>query len=580
MIANGYNANGHAPKNGHARTDILQRLIDQEERYTERQKSRDPQSTYLAGDSDRMNPVPKGIDPLGTDADYHYRTERNYFLMVERSRHAVRNHGLVEQGINRLIANLKLGENTLEVDSGDLIIDDDLGADWLEWCSDKKRCDFEQARNFQQIDRQSFFNQVVDGDILHVPLNTGQLQTFEGHQIRTPFGHRPTGLTTDGIIHGTEVTGGRITGRYVTPQSLSYFQSITRRYQCTRIPEFDDEGNKTAFWLGFRHRYYQRRGISRLSPPREAMCGFDDLNYAHIKSSLRRALISYLMQSVQQPNAQLPGGVTGGKLPQAGARYQGNDVGLGLESAIIEHLGEPAQVFKAPENYSIDGWNANLPGTGFFEHASLLLTMLAVNLDLPLMFLLLDGSLVNFHGGRMTFDQAKMRFAQLQKDQIEGLWNPTFAWRIRRKLIPGSPDFDRALFAAVQRGTVNPFKFCFHRPAWPYVKPMEDAAAEKLAETSNLRSLREIYAARGDNFDKKMPEILFDRTQTWREALTSAEQLRTEFPDAGIDTLVLAEKLIYPEQVQLSITADVGSDEAKPASKDDKSKKDGGSNAE
>jgi hypothetical protein len=28
-----------------------------------------------------MNPVPKGIDPLGTDADYHYRTERNYFRM-------------------------------------------------------------------------------------------------------------------------------------------------------------------------------------------------------------------------------------------------------------------------------------------------------------------------------------------------------------------------------------------------------------------------------------------------------------------------------------------------------------------
>lgn len=576
MIANGYSTNGHAKANGHPRNGLLQRLVSIEKDHTEKRKSRDYESTYLAGDSDRMNPVPKGIDPLGTDADYHYRTERNYFLMVERGRAAVRNHPLVEQGINRLIANLKLGENTLESDSGDLIVDDELTADWHEWCGDKKRCDYEQSRTFQQIDRQSFFNQVVDGDILHVPLNTGQLQTFEGHQMRTPYGHRPTGLATDGIIHGTEVTGGRITARYVTPQSLSYMQSITKRYQTTRIPEFDSEGNKVAFWNGFRHRFYQRRGISRLSPPRDAMNGFDDLNYAHIKSSLRRALISYLMQSTQQPNAQLPGGISGGKIPQAGPRYSEtvarSDANLGLESIIVEHLGEPAQVFKAPENYSIEGWNANLPGSGFFEHGGLLLTMLAVNLDLPLMFLLLDGSLVNFHGGRMTFDQAKMRFAQLQKDQIEGLWNPTYEWRIRRKLLPGSPDFDRALYAATQRGTVNPLKYCFHRPAWPYVKPMEDAAAEKLAETSNLRSMREVYAARGESFDKKMPEIIYDRKTTWIEALTAATELKTQFAGAEIDLLSMAEKLIYPEQVQLSVVADLGSDEATPSAKDKKSK--------
>jgi hypothetical protein len=60
---------------------------------------------------------------------------------------------------------------------------------------------------------------------------------------------------------------------------------------------FDHEGNKIAFWLGFTHRFMQRRGISRLSAAREAMNGFDDLNYAHINSALRRALISYLMES-------------------------------------------------------------------------------------------------------------------------------------------------------------------------------------------------------------------------------------------------------------------------------------------
>ena len=65
--------------------------------------------------------------------------------------------------------------------------------------------------------------------------------------------------------------------------------SANRRGAVSRgaFPVFDAEGNKIAFWLGFTHRFFQRRGISRLSAPRDAMNGFDDLNYAHIKSALR-----------------------------------------------------------------------------------------------------------------------------------------------------------------------------------------------------------------------------------------------------------------------------------------------------
>ena len=72
-------------------------------------------------------------------------------------------------------------------------------------------------------------------------------------------------------------------------------------------------------------------------------------------------------------------------------------------------------------------------------------------LDLPLMFLLLDGSLVNFHGGRMTFDQAKMRFRQIQRQQITGLWNPTYEWKVRQWITPGSRHFDPTLAAAAAR---------------------------------------------------------------------------------------------------------------------------------
>jgi hypothetical protein len=511
-----------------------------------------------------MNPVPKGIDPCGTDADYHYRTERNYFLMVERGRAAVRNHPLVEQGINRLVANLKLGEFTLDVNSGDDAVDADQKADWNAWTGEtaagRNVCDYEGTRTFQQISRQSFFSQVQDGDIMHVPLVDGRIQTWESHHLRNPYGRRATGLASDGIIHGVEVRGGTVVAYHITPYTLTYQQTVSRRGQTVRIPAVDSEGNKIAFWNGFRHRFYQRRGISRLSPPRDAMNGFDDLNYANIKSSLRRALISYLMESQQQQGPPLLPGINGGKLPQAGDRYT-EQRGLGLQSHVIEQLGEPAQVLKAPEGYKLQGWNANMPGTGFFEHSALLLTMLAVNLDLPLMFLLLDGSLVNFHGGRMTFDQAKMRFRQLQSDQIQGLWAPTYEWRTRQRITPGSRQFDPALYDAVQRRGVNPFNYQFRTPAWAYVKPLEDAAGEDLAERRNLRSMRAILADRGIDIDDHRPEVIKDRGQWIRAAIAEAKAIQAENSDIIRleDVPRLWREILYSNDtagVQLAISAD------------------------
>ena len=134
MIATNGKLNG---ANGHTEhsSELFERLfqMDFETRSRlDRMTTRDmePRGSYYAGESDRMSPVPRGVNPLGTDADSHYQTERNYFLMVERGRAAVRNHPLVESGVNRLGVNLRLGDFTLDVDSGDEAVDADQKADW------------------------------------------------------------------------------------------------------------------------------------------------------------------------------------------------------------------------------------------------------------------------------------------------------------------------------------------------------------------------------------------------------------------------------------------------------------------
>jgi len=540
--------NGNGRAGGH---DIIDRLADLDSQYWEARKQREDfeiRATYASGETSRMNPVPRGIDPLGTDADYHYRTERNYFLHVERGRAAVRNHPLVEQGINRLIANLRLDDFTLDVDSGDEQLDKDLQADWETWAGEtqagRNLCDYEGSRSFQQIARQSFFNRVVDGDICHLPTNEGTVQTWESHHIRSPWGFaRQYASDQNGLVHGAEVVNGRTVAYWITPFNLPATASLTRRGQARRFPVFDKNGNKITFWLGFRHRFFQRRGISRLSSPRDAMNGFEDLNYANIKSSLRRALISYLMKS-STPN--MPG-IGGGQLPKAGDRYT-KQIGLGLETVVFEQLGEPAQAFKPPDGYTLEGWNANLPPASWFEHSALLLTMLAVNLDLPLSFLLLDGSLVNFHGGRMTFDQVKLRLQQLQRDEIQGLWNPTYEWRLRLKLTPGSRFFDPVLAEAVERSKADPFRYTFRPHGWPYVKPAEDVAAEDQAERRNLKPRRQILADRGVDIDDADTIIIRDRSRALQKAMEEAKSLATKHPELGDDVGALARELWYGGQ--------------------------------
>jgi hypothetical protein len=251
-------------------------------------------------------------------------------------------------------------------------------------------------------------------------------------------------------------------------------------------------------------------------------------------------------------------------LPKSGDRYS-ETRGLGLETAIVEQLGEPAQVIKAPAGYELDGWNANLPTPAFFEHAALMLTMLAVNLDLPLMFLLLDGSLVNFHGGRMTFDQMKLRLDQLITDQIQGLYNPTYEWQTRRRLTPGTNCYDPALAAAVAKGA-NPFRFLFRPRGWPYVKPLEDAAAEDLAERRNLKSLKSILAARGIDEDEHIAEVCTGRGRFIRRAIVEAQAIAKEFPDvvAKDEVPKLWREIRYGNEVtgaELAISADTAGGE-------------------
>jgi hypothetical protein len=165
----------------------------------------------------------------------------------------------------------------------------------------------------------------------------------------------------------------------------------------------------------------------------------------------------------------------------------------------------------------------------------------------------------------MTFDQVKLRLEQLISDQIAGFYAPIYRWKTRQRITPGSPQFDPALYNAVQRGA-NPFSFLFRPKGWPYVKPLEDAAAEDLAERRNLKSLKSILASRGVDEDEHITEVVAGRGKFIRAAIREARAIASEFPDVVSQDEVprLWRELRYgnePAGVQLAVTADTTSGE-------------------
>jgi len=70
----------------------------------------------------------------------------------------------------------------------------------------------------------------------------------------------------------------------------------------------------------------------------------------------------------------------------------GVEIGPGME-----WIGAPGE--------RLSGFSPNIPNTEFFQHAKMLLTFLAINLDLPLAVLMLDPSDTNFSGWRRGLEQ-------------------------------------------------------------------------------------------------------------------------------------------------------------------------------
>ena len=165
----------------------------------------------------------------------------------------------------------------------------------------------------------------------------------------------------------------------------------------------------------------------------------------------------------------------------------------------------------------IQAFNANVPNPEFFPHAKLLLTFIALSLDMPLILFMLDASETNFSAWRGAFEQFKIAATRFQQHHCSVFHKPVMRWKQREWLRN-----DRLMRSIPQR---DYFHHTWQFPRWSHVQPLEDVKAEVLELGNMLESPRAIAARHNRDYDRIINDTCADRMKTILCGIEAAQQI-------------------------------------------------------
>jgi capsid protein len=477
-------------------------------------------SDFRASKSSAYTPRLRNVAASGSGADYHYAVEHQYLHMIERARHFERNDPVVGQGLRRLVSNVIQGGLTPDPKTGDDEINRILKDDWLEWSTDPDMCHSEGEFSFHQIERLTLRSTVRCGDIWHLLRDDGTIQPVEAHRPRSP--RRTTRDVVNGVLLDENKRRQQV---WISKEELSGYASIRRVSDIQKYDIRDSLGHRVVLQVYFPDRFSQRRGVTAFAPVADIVGMHDDLQFATL---VKAKLASLLVLLREQTAGDTPGG--DGPALAAGNIQTTNGAPFEPVPASVKQIpGIQAGLdVTAAFGQKITGFAPNIPNPEFFPHSMLLLTFIAVNLDLPLQVLLLDPQKSNFSSWRGAIDQARIRYREIQRDLINQLHRPVWRWRVRtlaskssalRKMIGNNPNW---------------LKHEWQRPSFAYIEPEKDAKADDVQQSRFLNSFRRLHGNRGQEFDEVADEMIGDRTLLVKLAHEAQAQLREEYPESDV----------------------------------------------
>lgn len=472
----------------------------------------DYRSDYDIGGTSRFLPSPRGVNLTGTGADYHYRNETQFFRAMERARSFDRNNMIVGQAINRLTANLVQDGFTPDPATGDKDTDTELTKDWAAWSIDPARCDYEKERTFQELEHAATRAIPVDGDDFCILTDTEQLQLLEGHRCR-----RPSAIRRNNCVHGVNLdpnTAER-TSYYFTKEDVDPLGSVKNLKDVYEIKTRDEDGDKQVLHLHWAPRISQRRGITAFAPIALPTTYHDDIQFAALVAAQVQTCFSILEEQLVGAGPNLPAPRTATQ-PATGAVT--TDTLSDGSSATRMGL-SPGMRHRAAEGYGLKGFAPTVPGPQYKEHMLMVLSIIAVNLDLPLCVLLLDASNTNFSGFRGAIDQARIRYRVLQRQMIGRFYRPVWKWRVKHLLATSQTLRDK------QKAGIDIFGHEWHPPTWSYIEPEKDIKANALELATLQTSPRRQRARQGETYADVIAEFIADAGLALELAEKEAQRL-------------------------------------------------------
>lgn len=467
-------------------------------------------SAYPLGEDSRFLPRLRGVNAAGSGADWHYASESVFFRAIERARQFDLTNMIVGQAVNRVCDNVLQEGLVLDPDTGDDKLDADLSERWDAWRMDPGQCDIRGAMPFEALTWSAMRAMQVDGDALGLLTDQGKLQVIEAHRLRTPKN------TAKNVVHGVlidELTAEPLE-YWVTKKEIGVNGRIERVSDMIRIKRRNEAGELVALHLFNPKRISQSRGISVFLPVTFPISLHDDVQFAALVQQQTVSCVAILRNIVAggAPMAAPEGrGLTVQEVLTDGSTRTVAGLSPGME--VIGRVGETVSLA-----------SPNVPSPTFKEHAELVLSIIAVNLGIPLAVLLLDPSKTNFSGWRGAIDQARYGFRKLQGIMRDQWYTPVYRWQLSRWIAA-----DAAL--AGQFGTLGAaiYKHKFNAPRWAYIEPLKDAQGDDLKLQKAHISPRRWCAERLSlDWGSHVREVFADRKEFVIAAIKTAEEINQE----------------------------------------------------
>ncbi len=503
-------------------------------------------SDYQATRSSRFRRTRTGYTHSGSGADYHYRSQADYLRLIELARDMDRNDCIVGQMIDRAVINMIQDGITLDPQTGDEGLNKEQAARWVEWCAGEEACDLAGEMTFYEMEHLVPRQVLVDGDTLALPQKSGELQLVEGHRLRTPANTRRN------VVHGVLLDEHRRRMEYwLTKDDVDPMKTVSRVADMERYPARDADGNRQVFHVYNPKRITQTRGVTALAPIFDLLGMFEDINFAKL---VQQQVVS-CFAVIRERDL---GFDLGGDTAQKGARTTGtytdgttrNNEGISPGMDIPGLPGEKLQMA-----------SPNVPNPEFFSHVKLILTLIGINIGMPLVMVLMDASETNFSGWRGAVNQARLGFRRNQKALIRRFHTPVYRWKVRQWLAD-----DPAMRTVAAKSAIKIFGHRFNPPSWPYIEPLKDAAADLLRTRNALISHRRRAHERGMDWDDLSTEIVEDNAQLIRKAHEKATELNNAHEGLSVTWREVA-SLPTPDGVKVTVAADSAESPAQPKPK-------------